>query len=167
MFKDNPAILAALEPGDRIVATMRAVERSRQVMAMTVALLLVVVWGAAIALTHANSAVVVPSFIAASAVNVVLWSRQKPYFIAITGRLFICHGVTLLRGRPTRLLFTAPLSAVSLTVGRTTWLMGTAVRYQGPGVPSQGLSLMVGSRSGEYLGSVVAALRAGGASVAP
>lgn len=165
MFKDNPAIQAALEPGDRIVATLRAVERSRQVAALVVSLLLALGWFLAIGLSHANTTVAVVSVIAVGTVNAVLWSRQKSYFIAVTERLFIAHGATWFWGRPTRLLFTAPLPGVGLAVGKRTWYLGISLWYQGPGVPPQGLKLLVGSRSVEFLGSVIAALRKGGASV--
>jgi hypothetical protein len=166
MFRDNPAFLAVLEPGDRVVATMRAVERSRQVLAAWGSLVLGVAWLAAVVLTR-NFAVAVPLIIVTIAVNLALWSRQKPYFIAVTERQFICHGVTWLRGRPTRLAFTAPLPDVSLTVGRKNPWLGTSLWYKGPGVPPQGLNLAVGPRSEEFLDLVLAALRAGGASVTP
>lgn len=165
MFKENPAIRSVMEPGDRIVATMRGTERSRQILGMLVTVVLGVGWFLAVVSSNENFAVAVPVFIAAAAVNLVVWSRQKPCFIAITERLLICHGVTWLLGKPTRLLFTAPLPAVNVTVGNRNPLLGTAFRYHGPGVPSRGLNLTVGSRSEEFLGLVLPALRAGGASV--
>lgn len=166
MFRDNPAFLSVLEPDDRIVATIRAVERSRQVLAAWGSLALGAAWVVAVVLTR-EIEVALPLAIVTGAVNLALWSRQKPYFIAVTERQFICHGVTWLRGRPTRLAFTAPLPAVSLTVsGKNPWL-GTLVSYQGPGVPPQGLNLIVGSRSEEFLDPMLTALRAGGASVTP
>jgi hypothetical protein len=166
MFRDNPAFLSVLEPGDRIVATMRVVERSRQVLAAWGSLALGVAWLGAVVLTR-NFAVAVPLVIVTGAVNLALWSRQKPYFIAVTERQFICHGVTWLRGRPTRLAFTAPLPGVSLTVGGKNPWLGTSVLYKGHGVEPQGLNLLVGPRSEEFLDLVLAALRAGGASVTP
>lgn len=165
MFRENPAFLSVLEPGDRIVATMRAAERFRIVLGSLVSVALAVVWFLAVLLSHENFAVAVPLFIAAAAVNLLLWSHQRRCFIAVTERLFICHGVTWLRGRPTRLLFSTPLPEVSLTVGGRNPLLGTSVFYKGPGAPSQGLNLIVSSRSEEFLGRVLAALRAGGSGV--
>jgi hypothetical protein len=166
MFRDNPAFLSVLEPGDRIVATMRATERSRLVAARLGSLALGVAWVLAVVLTHENLVVALPLVVVTAALNLALWSRQHSYFIAVTERLFICHGVTWFRGRPTRLAFTAPLPEVSLTVGGSTAFLGTSVSYKGPGVPAQGLTLIVGSRSEEFVGLVLTALRAGGASVA-
>jgi hypothetical protein len=167
MFKDNPAIQAVLEPGDRIVATMRVVERSRLVIATLGSLIFIAGWAVAAIFTRADFPVILPLFVACCAVNLWLWSRQHPYFIAVSERLLICHGVTWLLGRPTRLLFTAPLPAVSVTVGGKNPFLGTFVRYRGPGVPPPGTNLVVGTRSEEYLGLVLPALRAGGASVTP
>jgi hypothetical protein len=165
MFKENPAILSVMEPGDRIIATMRGTERFRLVLGMLASVVLGVGWFLAVVFSHENFAVAVPVFIVAAAVNLVVWSRQKPCFVAITERLLICHGVTWLVGKPTRLLFTAPLPTVSVTTGNRNPLLGTAFRYHGPGVSSRGLNLTVGSRSEEFLGLVLAALRAGGATV--
>lgn len=165
MFRENPALLSVLEPGDRVVATMRAAERFWLVLGTLVSVVLAVAWFLAVVLTHESFAVAVPLFIVVGAVNLVVWSRQRPYFIAVTERLVVCHGVTWFRGRPTRLMFTAPLSAVSVTVGGRNSVLGTPLRYTGPGVPSRGLHLIVGRRSEEFLGLVIAALRAGGASV--
>src|SRR5262249_44221601 len=151
---------------DRIVATMRAAERSRVVLASLGSVTLIGGWCLAAGLTR-NFAVIVPLLVAASAVNLWLWSRQHAYFIAVSERLLICHGVTWLIGRPTGLLFTAPLPAVSMTVGGKNPFVGTSVRYRGPGVPPQGLNLVVGPRSEEFLGSTLPALRKGGASVTP
>jgi hypothetical protein len=165
MFKENPALLSVLEPGDRVVATMRAAQRFWLVVGRLVSFVLAVAWFLAVVLTRENFAVAVPLFIAVAAVNLAVWGRQKPYFIAVTERLLICHGVTPLRGTPTRLLFTAPLSAVDVTVGGRNPLLGTSVRYRGPGAPPQGLNLVVGSRSEEFLDLALIALRAGGATV--
>jgi len=167
MFRDNPAFLSVLEPGDRIVATMRAAERFRVVLGSLVSVAFAVAWFLAVLFTHENFAVAVPLFVVAVAVNLALWSRQQRCFIAVTERLFICHGVTWLRGKPTRLLFSAPLPEVSLKVGGKNSLLGTPVSYKGPGAPPQGLNLIVGNRSEEFLELVLAALRAGGASVTP
>jgi hypothetical protein len=165
MFKENPALLSVLEPGDRVVATMRAAERFWLVAGRLVSVALAAAWFVAVVLTHENFAVAVPLFIVAAAVNLLVWSRQKPYFIAVTERLLICHGVTSLRGTPTRLLFTAPLPTVGVTVGGRNPLLGIPVRYSGPGAPARGLNLVVGRRSEEFLDLVLTALRAGGATV--
>jgi hypothetical protein len=166
MFKDNPAIQAVMEPGDRIVATLRVAERSRVVLASVGSLVLIAGWCLAAVLTR-NFAVSVPLLIASGALNWWLWGRQHAYFIAVTERLFVCHGVTWLTGKPTRLLFTAPLPEVSVAVRGKNPFVGTSVRYQGPGAPPQGLNLVVGTRSEQYLGLILPALRAGGASVTP
>jgi hypothetical protein len=165
MFKENPALLSVLEPGDRVVATVRAAERFWLAVGRAASVTLAAAWFVAVVLTHENFAVAVPLFIAVAVVDLVVWSRQKPYFFAVTERLLICHGVTSLRGTPTRLLFTAPLSTVSVTVGGRNPLLGIAVRYSGPGAPSRGLNLVVGRRSEEFLDMVLTALRAGGARV--
>jgi hypothetical protein len=165
MFKDNPALLSVLEPGDRIVATMRATERFWVVLGTLVSVVLAAAWFVVVILTHQNFAVAVVLFLVVGGLNLAVWSRQRPCFFAVTERLLVCHGVTWPRGRPTRLLFTAPLSAVSVSVGGRNPLLGIPFRYSGPGVRSDGLNLVVGRRSEEFLGLVLAALRAGGANV--
>jgi hypothetical protein len=167
MFREDPAFMSVLEPGDRILATMRAAERFRVVLATLVSAVLAVAWFLAVLFSRENFAVAVPVFVVAMAVDLALWSRQQRYFFAVTERLFICHGVTWLRGKPTRLRFSAPLPAVSLRVGGRNSVLGTSVSYQGPGAGPQGLNLTVSSRSEEFLQLVVTALRAGGASVEP
>jgi hypothetical protein len=165
MFKENPALLSVLEPGDRVIATMRAAERFWLATGRLLSVLLAVTWFGVVVGTHENFAVSVPLFVVVAAVNLVVWSRQRPCFIAVTERLLICYGVTSLRGTPTRLLFTAPLPDVAVTVGGRNPMLGTPVRYTGPGAPARGLNLIVGSRSEEFLDLVLTALQAGGATV--
>jgi hypothetical protein len=163
-LRENPALLQILEPGDRIVAGMVATEGFWLLISTLVTAVLVLAFFLAAAITH-DAHVYVPLLIASAVVNTALQSRQKVYFVVVTERQLICHGLSRFAWRLTRLLFTAPLPGAHVTVGAQTPL-GKAVRYTGPGLQRQGLRLWVGNRSAGDLEDVLAALQTGGASVA-
>ena len=163
-LRNSPALLQILEPGDRIVAGMVASEGFWLLISTLVTPVLVLAFFLAAVITH-DAHVYVPLLIAAVVVNTAVQSRQKPYFVVVTERELICHRLARFAWRLTRLLFTAPLPAAHVTVGAQTPL-GKSVRYWGPGPQRQRLHLYVGSRSAGDLEEVLAALQAGGASVA-
>jgi hypothetical protein len=163
-LRKNPALLQILEPGDRIVAGMVASEGSWLLISTLVTLVLVLAFFLAAVITH-DAHVYLPLLIASGVVSTAVQSRQKVYFVVITERELICHGLARFAWRLTRLLFTAPLPAAHVTVGAQTPL-GKSVRYRGPGPQRQGLHLYVGNRSAGDLEEVLAALQTGGASVA-
>ena len=163
-LKKSPALLQTLDPGDRIVAGMVASEGWWLLVSTLVTLILVLTFFLAAVITR-DAHVYVPILIASAVVNAAVQSRQKVYFVVVTERQLICHRLSRFTWRPTRLLFTAPLAAAHVTVGGQTPL-GQPVRYSGPGPQRQGLHLHVGNRSAGDLEEVLAALQAGGASVA-
>lgn len=163
-LRESPALRQILEPGDRIVAGTVASEGLWLLISTLVTLILVLTFFLAAVITR-DAHVYLPILIASAVVNAAVQSRQKIYFVVVTERQLICQRLSRLTGRLTRLLFTAPLAAAHVTAGGQTPL-GKSVRYSGPGPHRQGLHLYVGNRSAGDLEEVLAALQAGGASVA-
>jgi hypothetical protein len=90
---------------------------------------------------------------------------RKPLFVAVTQRQIICYRMSKLGNEPSRLLFSAPLAAVRMTLlgGRVpNW---RAVRYSGPGADVRGLRFNISRRWRKDLGELLVALQTGGAAV--
>lgn len=163
MQRFDPAIARLLEPGDRIVAGLRASDKGRRIAALVTGTLLPAAWFVVAVLTR-DVLVALVVLVAVAGVNVAVQSRQKVYFLGVTQRQVICRGLSHIRGRPTRLAFSAPLATVTVHAGSDSWL-GRTVRFSGPGVRPQGMQLIVGPRSGDYLDLLLSVAGERGASV--
>jgi hypothetical protein len=87
---------------------------------------------------------------------------QRPVFIAVTNRQFICYRLARLGHRPVRMGFAAPLTAVRISSYRRV-LKWRSFRYSSPGAPSLRFHLNRSWR--KDLDAMMTALQAAGASV--
>jgi hypothetical protein len=99
-----------------------------------------------------------------AAIALVLYARQRAFFLVVTGRAVICYRAARFTGAPGPLAFTAPLPAVTAAVGRRSPL-GRAVRVSVPGQRPRRLRLSARGRWQHDSDEVIAALAAGRASV--
>lgn len=160
----GPALYQVMEPGDEIMAGALAITGPSPAWDLLLGL-------SALAGVAAGAAGLFSSFSPPQLLGPVLvfvpflfaWPlqlRRRPVFVAVTQRQFICCRMSRLGYEPSRLLFSAPLSAVRMTAlgGRVpNW---EAVRYSGPG-----LRFNVSRRWRRDLNEVLAALQVGGGAV--
>jgi hypothetical protein len=164
----SPALFAATEPGDQVVADMLA--QTGPTMAIDLALSLIVVAGGL-----AESAVLIwrlvhgyggtdplgGALIFAGLLGAALALRRKQVFLVVTRRQFICFGLGR-SGTASRLMFAVPIQSGSIT--RTRW----SVRYTGPdGKTIRFNTNPLARRWRGDVGEVVAALEAGGPTIEP
>lgn len=163
-LRESPALLQILEPGDRAVAGMVASEGFWLLVSTLFSVILALAFFLATVITRSvNVALLI--LIPSGVVSAALWTRAKVYFVVVTERQLICYRMARFAFRLTRLLFTAPLAATQVTVGGQTPL-GKSVRYSRRDTQQQNLHLYVGNQSAGDLDEVLAAIGAGGASVA-
>ena len=155
--------------GEQVVATLGGLEWSWFLASTLTVLVFVAALVLTVTLTH-DAGVYLPLFLAFVIVNAAVQSLQKVCFVGVTERSigvtqrpFYLYILTLFVNRPARRMFTAPLAAAHVTA--RSHPLGWSVRYDGPGPRGQSLRLQVGNRSFGDLEEVLAALRAGGASV--
>jgi hypothetical protein len=97
-------------------------------------------------------------------IGAALFARQRLFLLVVTGRVVICYRASRFTGAPGRLACTAPLPAVTVTVGRRSPL-GRPVRIRAPGQRSPRLRLSARARWQDDSEEVIAALRASGGSL--
>jgi hypothetical protein len=158
-----PALERVMEPGGRIIAGTSAMTGPAPLLDLAVGL-------PAGALSFLSIGAGTAAFalwggLATLLSTTVLQFRRRPVFVAVTERQLICYRLSGIGSEPTRLLFCAPLTAVSMiSVGRGA-LRWRSVRYSGPGAEGPSLRLTVLGRWRRDLDEVLMALHAGGATV--
>jgi hypothetical protein len=95
---------------------------------------------------------------------VAAYARLRVFCLVVTGQTVICYRVARFGGRTGRLAFTAPLPTVTAAAGRRSPL-GRAIRVSIPGQRPRRLRLSARARWQHDSDEVIAALRAGSASV--
>jgi hypothetical protein len=158
-----PALERVMEPGDRIIAGMSAMTGPAPLLDLAAGLPAVAVLFVSIGARTAATALW--GALASWLLSTALQFSRRPVFVAVTEHQLICFRLSRIGSEPTRLLFCAPLIAVSMiSVGRGVprW---RSVRYSGPGAEGPSLRLNVFGRWRRDLDEVLLALHAGGATV--
>jgi hypothetical protein len=128
----SPALFAAMEPGDQVVADMLAQTGPTLGIDLAVSLILVVggladgallIWR--IVHGYGSADPLGGALIFGGLLAAVLALRRKQVFLVVTRRQFICFGLGR-SGTASRLMFAVPIQSGSIT--RTRW----SVRYTGP-----------------------------------
>lgn len=159
------ALSQVMESGDHVVADTVAVSgpwalglRAFQVAGVAAFLAAMIRYG------PRTGPVVAPYVPGYAAAGVALFLRQRAFYLVVTGQAVICYRMARRSGAPGPLAFSAPLPAVRAAVGRRSPL-GWPVQVRVPGQRPRRLRLSARARWQRDSAEVIAALRAGGATI--
>src|ERR1022692_2844060 len=156
-----PALQEAMEPGEKIIAGAAA---GRGTSPVVVALCVVGAGLFPLIVLLTNSGLTSHKYWWLHLVDglvfpLAAYFLQRPVFIAVTNRQFICYRLARLGHRPVRMGFAAPLTAVRISSSRRV-LKWRSFRYSSPGAPSLRFHLNRSWR--KDLGAMMTALQAAG-----